>query len=36
MYIKKGDNEAALEDARQSVKHKPDWAKVTIHLNLCT
>ena len=36
MYIKKGDNEAALEDARQSVKYKPDWAKVTIHSNLCT
>ena len=36
MFIKKGDNEAALEDARQSVKYKPDWAKVTIHSNLCT
>ena len=36
MYIKKGDNEAALKDARQSVKYKPDWAKVTIHSNLCT
>ncbi|XP_015773456.1 PREDICTED: uncharacterized protein LOC107351677 [Acropora digitifera] len=35
MYIKKGDNEAALEDARQSVKYKPDWAKAHYRLGSC-
>ena len=35
MYIKKRDNVAALEDAKQSVRYKPEWAKVTIHSNPC-
>ena len=35
MYVKKGDNEAALEEARQCVRYKPDWAKVTIHFSPC-
>ena len=30
MYIKRENKEAALEDATQCVKNKPDWAKVTI------
>ena len=34
MYSKKGDNVAALEDARQCVGYKPEWAKVIIHFDL--
>jgi len=30
MYIKRENKEAALEDATQCVKNKPDWAKVKI------
>ncbi|XP_044176625.1 uncharacterized protein LOC114955374 [Acropora millepora] len=35
MYIKKGDNVAALVDARQCVRYKPDWAKAHYRLGSC-